>query len=318
MPGDEIDLKATLSKEGAGLDLHLGEKAPSIMAKFFPGWAARASAREVISAGILQRLRDGVPLSYADVEYARLVFGDAEAKWIRRKEISARAAELLESDPDPRQLPSHEPPATSASTAEDWISRFWDDAGLVCDGTLQEIYSRLLASEAVRPGTCSMRTLRTLRYMDRHTAQQFADLLPFALRSTKDRVVTWRIPNVAEVLEEFGLHYDALLDLDDAGILDSSPLTPESFSTGELFECGDRMLRVRGAEGYKFLHFPLRLAGRELAEIAHIEPKREYLKAIGRWLAAQGASFQVQWAVLRAPRDSEVSEEDWKALDAPG
>jgi hypothetical protein len=173
---DLVSGKASLSKEGVSLEGAIGHRAPGVLAKLFPKHFARARVTTEITRRIVDKIATGGEFEHADVEFATAVLGEENAKWIRRQEIAARA--LRASEEAQRALPpaasQAECPKQAAVTAQDWISRFWENAGLVSDEVLQEIYGRLLAGEARTPGLCSMRTLRVLQYMDRRIADDFA------------------------------------------------------------------------------------------------------------------------------------------------
>ncbi len=314
-----LKAEAGVSAEGANLSLDVGVQVPGVLARLFPTRTAKASARRLISEGILRKIASDQPLDLADAQYAAEIFDEAEAKWIRRQEIAARAARVLPLLPSPREppmlpeaspaAPSPETPQSERTTADDWINRFWDDAGLVSDETLQEIYARILASEARAPGSCSMKTLRVLRYLDRYTAEQFATLAALAFS------FDW-IPREDTLLGKFGVSYSLLSDLDDAGIVDSSPLVSKTFPSGQLFpRWGTKVLAVQSPTPVKLPIFPLRAPGRELARIAEVERHLPYFFSYGHWLARNLPTARIVWAELpHAAWEGPSDKIDWHQL----
>jgi hypothetical protein len=135
-------VKGGVSAEGANLEVRAGSSLPGFLAWMFPGAAARRQAKSLIASSVLDKIARSEVLSAQDVSYAREVFGEAEAKWIRRQEIAAKTQKVIEALPQ-LALPPIEDAGTGApsggagKTADDWINKFWDDAGLVSDEMLR-------------------------------------------------------------------------------------------------------------------------------------------------------------------------------------
>jgi Protein of unknown function (DUF2806) len=302
MAGDLVKARAEVTGSGASGELVLGEALPGVLARLFPGRAARSRATTTVAAIVLEKLRRGEPLSQADLKYAEARFGEDEAKWIRRNQIAARALAALKArtQTNSAQLAPAGAGEESKGTEEktetsaDWVLKFWADAELVSDQTVQEIYARILASEALRPGMCSLRTLRVLRYLDRETAEAFGKL-------THAVFGTW-VPRHRELKEIFGIHHDMLLDLDDAGLIESdanlSKVMPRNRS---LIAYGALALRLENCKGLRYPTFPLTRAGIELVRVAQIERDPDKLFLIARWLQAKKPDCRATWADLPYP-----------------
>ena len=253
-----------------------------------PGRAGRARAKALITDSLLEKLKSGKPFDDADVEYAEATLGEAEARYVRRRQVASRAAELTAIPEVIGLLPAAEGPARDSAarrheTTEDWVSKFWDDAGLVSDEMLQELYARVLTREAASPGACSVRTLRVMRYLDRPTADLFGRLLTVTF---DDR---W-VPNRPKILETFGVPYSAILDLDDAGLISATPASlklshPQPIT---FFRHGQFVIRVdNGAHLEQIAQFALTKSGRELARIADVTRSKEIVISVAAWLARE-------------------------------
>jgi hypothetical protein len=297
MSSDElIKVKTSVSGEGASVELDVRTGLAAVLARLFPTRVARTRAKNLISERILEKIQKGEPLDPADTKYAAEVFGEAEAKWMRRQAIAARASKAIEQGRRALELAplpeNGEAPAESAATtAEDWIDKFWSDAELVSDDMLQEIYARILATEATSPGTCSLRTLRVLRYLDRRAAENFAKLAPAIFN------FDW-VPRDEKLQEMFGVTYDLLLDLDDAGLVSASALSKNANAERIFVSWGTSVLSLSRSSGLRFNIFSLRPPGRELARVAQIKREPRHFLAVGRWLANQSANIQVEWAEM--------------------
>lgn len=283
--GDGIKVKA------GPAELALGSEAPGILDRLMPWRAARGRATAAVTSAIVRKLESNEPFSPADVQFAKAVFDEPAAKWFRQQEIAQRARAALEAQPTRLELPPGPSASTdstaSGGTAEDWLTRFWDDAGLVSDGVLQEIYGRILAGEAQRPGTCSMRTLRVLRYLDRATADEFAKVLPCVVGES------W-LPRGDALLERFGIPFNLLLSLSDAGLLDTASVQMK-WSMPVFLSSGTRVLRL-DSPGRNIPIYTLRAPGKELAHVAEVAFSRAYFDELLRWVVSQG--FNVTWAEL--------------------
>jgi hypothetical protein len=284
MSGDLLKVKVGVGAEGAHAEVVAGESLPVAIAKLFPGWALKVEMRRGITASIIKKLKDGQPIDRADADFAEGLLGENEATWLRRKEIADRAAKAI-SDAVPPALPpkSESDLASAGATAEEWVRRFWEDAGSVSDEVLQEIYARVLAAEATAPKSCTLRTLRALRYLDRETAERFALILPCAL-SLED------LPRGAYVLGD--IPFGVLLDLQDAGLLDANDsLFREVGVPVHYLTWGQRIIRIeceghgwRTAGKHGVAVYTLTTAGRELARIAHTEHPPEIWARLVPWL----------------------------------
>jgi hypothetical protein len=284
--GDEGDSGKLVKVAGAGFELELGAGLPKALAGLFPGWALKRHAKLAFSGHIIEKVRDGQALDDAEALYATEVLGEAEAKFIRRREIRARALAAYQS-PEASQLPaaaqdsaSDAAQGSTKTTASDWVNKIWDDADLVDDDMLQELYGRLLASEARSPGACSLLTLRALRYMDRDTAEDFAKLASLTFNHD------W-VPAEFDLLASFGASTSVLLKLADAGLITapSSNLVRRIEAPPAYYRCAASILGISGVpKGSSFRIMPLTTAGRELCRIAQVTPQAGYVLRVAAWL----------------------------------
>jgi len=73
----------------------VGDPLPDAIAKLFPTWTLKTEVRRGITASILKKLTAGQPIDRADADFAEALFGDAEATWLRCREIAGRAAQVI-------------------------------------------------------------------------------------------------------------------------------------------------------------------------------------------------------------------------------
>jgi hypothetical protein len=315
MSDEGVKLKAGIA--GASAEISLSHM---VVAALIPGRIAKARVSAAITDQVVERIRSGT-YTDTDADYVKVLLGDAEAKLLRQQQVATRTVELLAEMPTVPPLPpmSNAEKGTEARkqrlTAEDWLSRFWDDAGLVSDEDLQEIYAHILATEARAPGSCSLRTLRVLRYMDRQTADAFAKLLPLVMNSQ------W-VPSWSGDDNPFGqdVDFDLVLELADAGLIESQEVSwGPSAGEKELFlQYGTLVLKVRdwiNRPGARVPVYTLTRAGTELARVADVSRTQAVFFALGRWLCLMAGLEEAQatWAEMAA--DGDVKKvADWKLI----
>lgn len=309
MSDDEIKAKVTVGPVSG----EVAVKAPGVIETLTSKWAAKARLRDAVVNRAIDRMRSG-DFTDADAALVKDLLGEPFAKVERRQAIIARAEKILPAMPVVPQLPSMTgagnaaEPAKHGVTAEDWMSRFWDDAGLVSDELLQEIYARILASEARAPGSCSLAALKVLRYMDRQTADGFAKVLPLVLNSQV-------FPRVETFKQQFGIDvgYGTVLELSDAGLIESShsvSYKPAKEVENVLFEYGNRVLLVKNwhrAEATDLPIFRLTRAGTELARVAQVIRPDDVFFALARWVRQYVGLFAdatVTW--MEMPADGRI------------
>lgn len=290
-----VKAKVGLTEKGGELEVAVGSQVPSYFAKLFPTSALRSQARREITASLLEKVRNGQALDEADTEYLAGILKPAEARWINQKAISQRAIAILEAEPVRLALPAHTtdsstPQSSPTMTADDWFAKFWDDAGLVSDDLLREIYARILVAESTKSTSCSLRTLRAIRYLDRETADLFAKAAPLVLNNEL-------IPRDDQLLESRGLEFPSILELIDADLIQGNTLLEWAHrDTTSYYEWGSKTLRIKHADRFTIPAYALTRAGCELARIAMVERDAEYFKNLMGWLKKIPGCTDISWA----------------------
>jgi len=292
MSGDDV-VRVKGGVPGASIEVGIGRELPRVLARLFPTRAAKAQARHLVSGEILRKVHVGEALTDADAEYAATVLWDAEARWIRRTEIAIRAARIIDQDSPPELVAGSA--EEDAATSEDWITRFWDDAELVSDSVLQEMYAQVLAGEARLPGRSSLRTLRVMRYLDRETAEMFGRLAPAVFDSK------W-IPRDDRLLSVFDLSFGLILELDDAGLIKAGSSIQWNVDEDPAFSrSGTRIISLENTKELSFDIYPLTKPGEELARVVNAQHKEEQFLEVARWMTMGRADLKASWAELPSP-----------------
>lgn len=143
-------------------------------------------------------------------------FLDEEAKKQQNIEaITQKALPLLEDKSAPQNM------------ADDWIINFFDKSRIVSDADMQQLWSRVLASEANSPGVFAKKTVNLLADLDKSDAELFTSLCGFV----------WQIqdfvPLVFNVMDErynhSGIHFNSLAHLESLGLIQFDNLAGTGF-----------------------------------------------------------------------------------------
>ena len=114
-------------------------------------------------------------------------------------------------------------------TTDRWFQTFYDEAGVVDEGDVREVFLRILAGEITKPGAFSLRTLRIIGTISQRTARNFRRAVSIRISSGlhaagKRIALDERIPAIGEglgsnCLRDEDLGYDELQDLMEHGLI---------------------------------------------------------------------------------------------------
>lgn len=150
--------------------------------------------------------------------------------------------------------------------SREWMHRFIDAAGDISTEEMQKIWSKVLAGEVLDPTSFSLRTLECLRNLDVRDARLFDALCTVVIAN---RFVI----NDTEFLEKRGITYDAILKMDESGLINSSGMISFHKTIGKTTELvidfDEYILMGQSEEEIRFnmQEFPLTTAGRELSVV---------------------------------------------------
>lgn len=306
--------EGSVSHWGASGKLAISQKVPEALYRLMPqSWRFRREANDAIKDGLIDKLRRSESFDDAELEFLEATCGEEAAKFVRKKRILARGSVLLtESYP---ALPEHQPPPAHRSsphgggtTSSDWVNRFWEDAGLVDDEMLQELYARILAQEGSRAGSVSLRTLGVLRYLDRAMAEGFGKVMQVLVLGI---AIPAQSGKGKDALRAAGLDHKTLCALDDCGLVKSSINSQhETTSANQVFTrfLGQKaVVAVSRPEPFS-VKLPIHLltqAGKEFVHVAQCNGDPTVLDALIRWLHSnldKQARREATFAVAPLPR----------------
>ena len=114
---------------------------------------------------------------------------------------------------------------------EDWLANFFDRCENISNEKMQAMWSRLLTSEATKPGTISKKTINLVSNMDKEDAELFTDFCQFVWYDNNSKINSFPlIFNIDqnEFLKKEGIYYGLLMDLESIGLITLSGM--ESFA----------------------------------------------------------------------------------------
>lgn len=114
---------------------------------------------------------------------------------------------------------------------EDWLANFFDRCENISNETMQAMWSRLLTSEATKPGTISKKTINLVYSMDKEDAEIFTVFCQFVWYYSNSKTESFPIifnMDKNEFLKKEGIYYTHLMNLESIGLITLSAM--ESFS----------------------------------------------------------------------------------------
>jgi hypothetical protein len=326
--GDEdsgSDLIRVKAEPTGGIDVSVGKELPKLIANLLP---TKFHVRRLVDRKITERVVEKIHADSAldEAEFAFLEemrASDYALKYLRLKRIHEQAGSIWQEN-QPRLLGEGSAASSEEEkeqTSNDWINKFREDAALVDDELIAEIYARVLAEKAHDSKAFSLRTLAVLRYLDHEAAIAFGKLQPLVVAPS----YVLAHSHGKDILEKCGVTYEMLLRLDDAGLIN---LTPSQFSTKSynsnailVLPGQQRLIWANRPNQEEFsIDIPVNIltpAGQQLTKIAQTEPDLQVFNHILRYLHRFLWKLTVRVATLPS-RDwqGDVGDLNWETLDA--
>lgn len=324
MANEEADQNLIRVKADAtGVDVSVGRGLPDLIGRLLPSkFHIRRSVNVAITERLLEKIRSNADFDEAELAFAEDMVSDQARKYVRLKHVQRRAYGLFEETPPVRLIDAGDGPESQTSqTSDDWVNKFREDAGLVDDELIREIYARVLKEEAQRPSAFSLRTLGVLRYLDRDAATAFGRLQKVLIDGNC-------VPQQSQVKDHilvlFGLDHSTMLMLDDAGLINAA-------SPSEIMKEGEIVIFALSGHGRVFaarrydrqpLTVKLRVhlltpAGQQLARIAESEPDDAAFKALTSWFEPHIAGAELLVANLPSHNwTGQFEDLAWQRVDS--
>lgn len=314
--GDLLDINLQVDPITGGVSggMRISNKVATLFERILPvGWMGKRKAERAVYEHFYNKIRalqsgGGEGFTDAEIAVATGMLSDNVVKFMRLYKVLERAKEITEqriaAGETPRLLPADaSSPSTTGETSSDFENRIREDASLVDDETVGEMYARILAEEYLHPGAITKRTLGVLRDLDRPTAENFLKLVAMLI----DGHVIPSDGKFINTSELIGLNLEGIIDLDDAGLVDSAPTRRKTWKgSGVAFLrlSGQNKAVVLAKEGdfeVEMGVYVLTPAGRQLARVLPVEPSVTVLPALLDHLKSKVGDGVVQFADLPSP-----------------
>ena len=268
---------------------------------------ARIKITEAVNAQIIQQIR-------VDPEFPQRASNTFAKKILREQfnleKILGIAADILkrkEYDDSTNQQSDNEPEKT---IDDDWFNIFEKEGSQKSSEDMQRRFGRVLAGEIEKPGSYSIRAIKMLGELDRHTAALFKKLCSACVTlgvSDGGYLIDARVPSLGRdsgfnALSEYGLSFDRLNTLNEYGLI-----VPDYNSWFPYNSCiakkNDFRLQVFQHQGRCWVLLPisewdknqnftlsgvaLSDAGRELFHIIDQNPMPQYTEDLIKFFAEQ-------------------------------
>ena len=100
----------------------------------------------------------------------------------------------------------------------DWITNFFDKTRIVSDEEIQNLWAKILAEEANRPGSFSRKTINLMSNLDRRHAETFRTLCDFIWK-INDRPTIIDVDITDHFYNDRGINHESMSDLFELGLV---------------------------------------------------------------------------------------------------
>lgn len=242
----------------------------------------------------------------------RILFNEVERQ-NNIDNIAEKTASQLENEPNISDEP----------VDKDWTKRFFNIAQDVSNEEMQNLWSRILAGEVVRPGSFSLRTLELIKNLSKNEAETFSKMANLTLISFDSPCIYQGKNQGNDFLQKFGSSFNDRLLLVEVGLLQpDSTITrslPENKSEQPQFiyhKSGNIILRQTiqpKSPQVKFSIYRYSKIGEELLKIITIEPNVEYIKEFALEHTNENSKFEMAY-ILRENPDGSINHTNWEEI----
>lgn len=196
---------------------------------------------------------------------------------------------------------------------DDWATRLFSIAKDVNSEEMQYLWGKILAGEIISPGSFSLRTLETVRNMNRKDAETFQKVLPLIVRNSG----IYFISSDSDLDSQYGVSYYDVLVLDECGLMNSSgTLSLNLTLTGHMqhhCESNERIVVFKSNDAMEkkisFGIYTLTNAGIELYNILQYTANNEYFLNLAKhiWESNKQALMEISVHEINSINDGAIN-----------
>lgn len=195
----------------------------------------------------------------------------------------------------------------------DWATRFFNTVQDISEDEMKLIWGKLLAGEVKSPGSYSLRAIELLKNLTSEEALLFTEASKFALRRAHEIIII----QSDNINNDFGLTFDKILTLTDAGLLKpiidtAIDLAPLNGAEEDIFTYGNYAVKaIVKAEG-QIATYIYTTAGSQIFKLIDTpEVNLDYLKKVLKSISNNNVKFHVykitKW---NSENDFDIDEKD--------
>lgn len=199
------------------------------------------------------------------------------------------------------------------SVDDDWLIRLFSIVKDVNSEEMQYLWGKILAGEIISPGSFSLRTLETVRNMNRKDAETFQKVLPLIVRNNG----IYFISSDSDLDSQYGVSYYDILVLDECGLMNSSgTLSLNLTLTGHMqhhCESNERIVVFKSNDAMEkkisFGIYTLTNAGIELYNILQYTANNEYFLNLAKhiWESNKQALMEISVHEINSINDGAIN-----------
>lgn len=119
-----------------------------------------------------------------------------------------------------KAIPKLNPSAEPENMDDDWIAHFFDKSRLFSDEQMQELWAKILAGEANKPGSYSKRVVAAVSTLSKSEAESFNALCSFGWMIEQLTPLIYDIQS--DIYQNHGVTFTVLLDFEAIGLISMS------------------------------------------------------------------------------------------------
>lgn len=177
----------------------------------------------------------------------------------------------------------------------DWATRFFNTVQDISDEEMKLIWGKLLAGEIKTPGSYSLRAIELLKNLTSEEALLFTEASKFALRRSHEIIII----QSDKINNDFGLTFDKILTLTDAGLLKpiidtAIDLAPLNGAEEVIFTYGNYAVKAIVKSEGQIATYIYTTAGSQIYKlIDNPEVNLDYLRKVLQSISNDNVKFQI-------------------------
>lgn len=177
----------------------------------------------------------------------------------------------------------------------DWATRFFNTVQDISEDEMKLIWGKLLAGEVKSPGSYSLRAIELLKNLTPEESQLFTEVSKFALKRAHEIIII----QSDDINNDYGLTFDKILTLTDAGLLKpiiETAITLKAANNPDTFDFtyGNYAVKAIAKSEEQVSTYVYSIAGSQIYNlIDNPEVNLDYLKKVLKSISNDNVKFQI-------------------------